>query len=870
MTELANANLLRTALGERTDDPVGAARERLRTSHLHFKERATQLASEIARSFPDLTVHDGTHLDAVWEMADLAAGEAIELNALEAYVLGGAILLHDLGLAVAAYPDPDALRREPRWSDAIAVVLEERLGRTPRRAEIAAADTDTVRAAQELLLRQLHAEQAEELALVHWPDDRGEAQYLIEDGELRRAIGAVIGQLAHSHWWPTDELARQFDGRLGPPPWCPPEWTVDLLKLACLLRVADALHLDARRAPIFLRAVRRPSDRSADHWSFQERLNRPFASGDRVVFTAGDRFGPADSRAWWLCYETLRDADRWMREVDALLSDLRRTRLRLHGVVGVDHPQRLATHVRTTGWTPVDTHIQISNVAGLVAKLGGRELYGDDSTVALRELIQNGADAVRARRRLQNRAADWGTVTVRIGTDEDGDWIEVEDEGVGMSQHVLTKGLLDFGTSYWVSHDLPAEFPGLLAGGFEPVGQYGIGFFSVFMLGSRVRVTTRPYRAAEADTQVLTFDGLDERPLLRPAEEDERLPEGGTRVRVWVDEPEIERLLTRRPHIQWSLFELCAHLCPALDVEVHVEGSNGGIASIDPGWQTMEPAELVGRVQITPQMGDVGKNIDPYVANLRPIHADGELVARLAVYPARDHYWEHEAPGVIAVGGLRACEFFGIMGVSSGTSLTASRDDAVPLVPEEALRVWASEQTRLIVAMGLDPERQRECAHIIERCGGDTGPLLLAESHDGWLDAAAIGAWAAELEEIIVVHGATLSDERRLRGAFEALPNVLAIDLRWSAIVQGSGGVSFIWPTFDAQEDFSALPGSIMRTISAVWDVPIRRLAKQTRKMDPDSVPVVIGTRDGREVLQPHAYIVRRHPAADDRETAAY
>lgn len=44
---------------------------------------------------------DGTHLDALWETVDLAAGDAFALNPLEAYVLGGAILLHDLGLSVS-------------------------------------------------------------------------------------------------------------------------------------------------------------------------------------------------------------------------------------------------------------------------------------------------------------------------------------------------------------------------------------------------------------------------------------------------------------------------------------------------------------------------------------------------------------------------------------------------------------------------------------------------------------------------------------------------------------------------------------------------------------------------------------------------
>src|SRR3546814_16121554 len=35
------------------------------------------------------------------------------------------------------------------------------------------------------------------------------------------------------------------------------------------------------------------------------------------------------------------------------------------------------------------------------------------------------------------------------------------------------------------------EFPGLMAAGMTAIGRFGIGFFSVFMLGSEVRVYSR-------------------------------------------------------------------------------------------------------------------------------------------------------------------------------------------------------------------------------------------------------------------------------------------------------------------------------------------------------------------------------------------
>lgn len=187
----------------------------------------------------------------------------------------------------------------------------------------------------------------------------GRQLYLIEDSELRSSYGPLMGQIAHSHWWSTAELPRVFKRSLGPPPWCPAEWIVNPLRLACLLRVCDAVHLDSRRAPQFLRALREPlPPPSADHWTFQERLRRPHLSGAYLEFTAGDHFGPEDADAWWLCHDTLRRADQWIREVQAVLADTGMEGLAIQGIAGVEDSRRLAQLIPTRGWIPIDTDIE--------------------------------------------------------------------------------------------------------------------------------------------------------------------------------------------------------------------------------------------------------------------------------------------------------------------------------------------------------------------------------------------------------------------------------------------------------------------------------------------------------------------------------
>ena len=264
----------RTLEAQSGSDESSAQREHLRAAFLSCRQRAATLAGEIPRELPDHTVHDITHIDALWSMADLIAGPDYAITPTEAFVLGGAFLCHDLAMSLGAYPDGLAtLRGDSRWSDTVAGRLRERLGRSPSKSELKEPPPDILEAATQELLRLRHAEQAEQLPTTRWTAHRSaDSYYLIDDPDLRSAFGSMIGRVAHSHWWPVTELARKCRHVRGAPGGFPNSWTIDELKVAALLRTADAGHLDERRAPGFLMAIRKPPPDSAAHWSFQGKL----------------------------------------------------------------------------------------------------------------------------------------------------------------------------------------------------------------------------------------------------------------------------------------------------------------------------------------------------------------------------------------------------------------------------------------------------------------------------------------------------------------------------------------------------------------------------------------------------------------------
>jgi Histidine kinase-, DNA gyrase B-, and HSP90-like ATPase len=753
MHHFMTTRLWRASLALQPTDSEDSPRARLSSLFLKFRERASLIAEEIARDLPEFTVHNVTHLDALWEMAALITGDQVTLTPAEAFVLGGAFLTHDLGMGLAAFPQGRrGLRQDANWNDLVTSALKKRLGRAPSVNERREMEGEVEVEVITELLRQRHAKQAAQLSLVSWTSSDGKTSYhLIEEPELRDAFGEAIGQIAFSHWWSIDQVRQRF-GEL--PPLYPPaglgfpgEWTVDRLKLACLLRTSDAIHLDSRRAPGFLRALRKPSGYADLHWTFQQHIHTPGIDGERIEFTSGYAFPVEEAPAWWVGYELLQTADRELRQVDTLLQDLNRPyRFAARGVAGVESPARLVRHIPTQDWVPIDARVQVSNVAALIQNLGGEQLYGKDDKVPLRELIQNASDAVRARRMLRNRPGTWGDIIVRLGKDETGDWIEVEDEGVGMSTAVLTGPFLDFGKSFWDTAMMREEWPRLQASGFQSSGKYGIGFFSAFMWGDRVRVTTRRLGDAERETQILEFSGgLQSRPILRKAREPEFINDG-TKVRVWLREPPASSkgLLSRYGGRggPWILKELCAWLCPCIDVNLYVEEENGrrelAVAAGD--WITMDGVQLIKRVFFDSYLGfDEEGNSESKRRLLRAAKnfhllkdVSGNVVGRASI--TRNVFNIRERTGVITtIGGLHNGEMNRIAGVLIGSSTRASRDIAIPIVESSELARWASEQAALILNTYSDPYEQANCAEVVRLCGGETGDLPIAFGATGWL-----------------------------------------------------------------------------------------------------------------------------------------
>ena len=731
MINVENTTLWKEGFGDESNNEDVA---RLVTSLRDIRTKAKALTSRIAASLPGLTIHDVSHLDALWTVASTVAGRPFPLNPLEAYIFGATALLHDAGLCFEAYSGGrQALRGTLQWRDAHA-----RLSRTPSEGQDLKQEADLE------ALRALHASQGAHLATEPWVGEDGKL-YLIDDSELRENYGRLIGDIASSHHWDLELVVQRFQTQRPPPPFLDEDWEVDPLKVACMLRVADAGHMDGSRAPSFLLRVLQMNSLSRGHWVAQNRLGRLTVRSDdpeQLMVGSTSPFPRRDASAWWVAFDLVETFDKELRQCNDVLATAPggpRPTFASKRVSGAGQVSELVKYIETVGWEPTDSSVHVSDVSALVSKLGGEQLYGNDAdslNVALRELIQNAADAVCVRQSLDSRFR--GCIVIRLSEKKDGGWtLQVDDDGVGMSQSTLTTDLLDFGRSFWASERAAREFPGVHASGYTAIGRFGIGFFSVFMAANRVNVFSRRFDKGLEGVRCLSFDnGISLRPTLSCDRPDDFGMDLCTRVELELkpgvvqdpDQITIRCNLQRHEEFAVTFPDYVAAMVSGINVPVVVETAKGRPRvheRFPPEYGKRE--EWLGALSyVTAGVNELAKNgLRQASSRLREIR-DGEKCYGLAAVDVLG-----QAGGVFlsskAVGGLvnphsRYDDSF--VGLIDHLPSTARRDAGEMAAPQHSIEIWMSEQMDLLKRADLSPIESILASYSICSLGYDPKDVL--------------------------------------------------------------------------------------------------------------------------------------------------
>lgn len=153
--------------------------------------------------------------------------------------------------------------------------------------------------------------------------------------------------------------------------------------------------------------------------------------------------------------------------------------------------------------------------------------------VFLREVISNASDAIEKQRinDLKNNRLD-KKYEIRIKADKENKILTIEDDGIGMDRQELIEHLST------IARSGTKEFVKSLQEKSEQIGQFGVGFYSVFLVADRVQVITQKNGSIlkwESDAnEYYTIDAYNEEKIFPN--------EHGTRLILYLKEDALEYL----------------------------------------------------------------------------------------------------------------------------------------------------------------------------------------------------------------------------------------------------------------------------------------------------------------------------------------
>ncbi|MFT7620666.1 MAG: molecular chaperone HtpG [Planctomycetota bacterium] len=196
---------------------------------------------------------------------------------------------------------------------------------------------------------------------------------------------------------------------------------------------------------------------------------------------------------------------------------------------------------------------EVSQVLGIVIN----SLYSHRE-VFLRELLSNAADAIDKLRfeslTDHNLIGDDTELEIKIRVDKDEKTLIISDNGLGMSKEDLIENLGTIAHSGSQKFLKALEKAGKSTDSVDLIGQFGVGFYSAFLVSDRVEVTSR---AANTD-EVWRWTSTAETSFTVESVEDESLR--GTEVKLFIGDDHAEYLEeTRIRHLVQRYSDYVSH-----------------------------------------------------------------------------------------------------------------------------------------------------------------------------------------------------------------------------------------------------------------------------------------------------------------------
>jgi molecular chaperone HtpG len=276
---------------------------------------------------------------------------------------------------------------------------------------------------------------------------------------------------------------------------CGPNTFACLPMVAAILRLADLLDFDAKRTPSILFShlfVRHPI--SIQEWNKHRAIEAWTISSNAIQFHAKCSHPAIQSSINNFC-DVIDQELSACNNIFSMLTEhneYSNRNLAIKIPFKVDR-SKIETKKKIGGdpeFIYRETQFNLSKNQ-VIDLLMGTKLYGDPE-VALRELLQNSIDACLLRQAME---MSWGNsyspeIKVKYFTVNNEDILEIEDNGIGMDQHIIDNYYSRVGSSFYKSSDF-YDLKSQSKAKFTPTSRFGIGILSCFMVADTVDVDTR-------------------------------------------------------------------------------------------------------------------------------------------------------------------------------------------------------------------------------------------------------------------------------------------------------------------------------------------------------------------------------------------
>jgi molecular chaperone HtpG len=461
-----------------------------------IKEQVAHALKLIGRDgiFSTYTAHDISHINAMLKMLDWLVPDSTRgaMTSVDWLLVVLAIYLHDLGMVTTnkEYEKRQDNQEFVSWKESLTKTADGRdyVARTNRMNS-----EEKERFFFQEFIRRQHPQRIREWITGRYPEKwAGKIQPIATTvSELLKVapprFREYLGLVCESHHRADIDRIEKYPlvARFGNDT----KEIANVQYAAVLLRTTDLLHVTKDRTPsVMYQTVKFSDPKSVEEWDKQlgtfavgpkgRKLDESDPESAVIVINADF----TEERPLFALQEYVAYADAEIKQSNRWITKS------AENPDGKDYKfpwNKVEGDVRLEGVPPQPMRFELDR-GRLLDLLVGHTIY-NEPTVAIRELLQNGIDAVRYQTHLEKRAESESNTRgkVVVSWDPKSRNLAIQDNGVGMDRDVIRHHLMNVGSSYYNTPQFESEH-----GDFVPISRFGIGILTCFMISDDIEIVT--------------------------------------------------------------------------------------------------------------------------------------------------------------------------------------------------------------------------------------------------------------------------------------------------------------------------------------------------------------------------------------------